>query len=644
VRLAALACVVALGCTPEPDQSEPAQASPSREAEPVEPPEPASDPSPPVVEPPPPAGPGWCSADGWCWLHPDPHGNDLHAVWALAPDDAWAVGDSATVVHWDGKAWSRVALDVPTGLDLRAIWAAGPERIFVAGEDGSVSIFDGRSLPIAKVERHELHPLLSIDALWGSSAQDVHALTGTINGESLLFHYDGATWTRVDPHPLPNATLLAGSAADDVWLFGTYEGAARFDGSAWQREPTKGRDWSSHDAWIGKVDGFPRAVVVGGDDHFVHHDGRKWKVGRKTRELATNVAKLGTTLTAVTASSSGDIWVGTGEGSLLVWKDEQWSIAAQRDARLIRDLASAGDSIFAVGDMGTQLVIRPGETVPEPAGPRGHSIRAMAALGEHVWVAEELELWHWDGKAWTAHEINSGTNALWPASPSEVHLVGKYGYKRFDGTTLHAEPLLPHRFFEGHDVWGSGPADVWIAAGEHLMHFDGQGWQAHTIEVEARRLHGSALGNLLVVGPRKQAKDEFSRVGEWAIARHHEGTWTIDLDLDEDSAFVRAHAAEGGFAIDRWGRAWLRDQAGWHDIEDLPRSNVANYTIVGAWMHGPDAIWALDADGAIFRFDGRAWRAEVADLQLPRAIVGTGSHLLVAEYHGGVVRRALPLP
>lgn len=66
----------------------------------------------------------------------------LNGIYGFADDDVWAVGEESTVLHWDGKTWTR--LETP---------------------------FDGRS----EVDR----PALS--AVWGSSPTDVWAVgTGTI--------------------------------------------------------------------------------------------------------------------------------------------------------------------------------------------------------------------------------------------------------------------------------------------------------------------------------------------------------------------------------------------------------------------------------------------------------------------------------
>src|SRR5437870_5376019 len=42
----------------------------------------------------------------WLLEHPAPQANDLHAVWAIAANNAWAVGDKGAIVHWDGAHWT----------------------------------------------------------------------------------------------------------------------------------------------------------------------------------------------------------------------------------------------------------------------------------------------------------------------------------------------------------------------------------------------------------------------------------------------------------------------------------------------------------------------------------------------------------
>ena len=287
-------------------------------------------------------------------------------------------------------------------------------------------------------------------------------------------------------------------------------------------------------------------IAVAGSDQLVEYASETWKVGTSTRGLPTDIAGEGARLTAVTRFADGEIWAGTDGGSLLVWKGDRWSAPVLREGHRIEELATAAEQVFAVGEAGTALVVPRGEAWTKPVGTRRHSALAIAGLGEHVWVADEFNLWQFDGERWTAHELMAMTHALWPVSPTEVHVIGELGYRRFDGQTMQRAEL-PLVQFHGEDVWASGSDDVWLAAREHLMHFDGTSWQTESIGVQAWDMHGSE-DNLLVAGPND--------AGVWSVARRSGGTWTVELELADKALFVHAQGSEGGFVMDEHGSAW----------------------------------------------------------------------------------------
>jgi hypothetical protein len=73
-----------------------------------------------------------------------PGQNNLIAVEALSPDDAWAVGfdysGSLQVIlaaHWDGHDWSLVPTADSLGGDeqLHAVTALGPDDVWAVGDD-----------------------------------------------------------------------------------------------------------------------------------------------------------------------------------------------------------------------------------------------------------------------------------------------------------------------------------------------------------------------------------------------------------------------------------------------------------------------------------------------------------------------------
>lgn len=58
---------------------------------------------------------------------------ELHALLAFAKDDVWAAGDQGTLLHWDGKAWTKTPS--PTTSDLYALWGASKGDVWAVGHD-----------------------------------------------------------------------------------------------------------------------------------------------------------------------------------------------------------------------------------------------------------------------------------------------------------------------------------------------------------------------------------------------------------------------------------------------------------------------------------------------------------------------------
>src|SRR5215831_18736214 len=82
-----------------------------------------------------------CSADNWCWQNPLPQGNNLSAIWGSEASDVWAVGDSGTILHWDGSAWSSVSSGTTNA--LRAVWGSGASDVWAVGDFGTILHWDG---------------------------------------------------------------------------------------------------------------------------------------------------------------------------------------------------------------------------------------------------------------------------------------------------------------------------------------------------------------------------------------------------------------------------------------------------------------------------------------------------------------------
>jgi len=165
--------------------------------------------------------------DGTAWTAQDtPATEPVWGLWAVAPDDVWAVGGNTVslnppfVMHYDGASWSTVALPqlVRPGVHaLFKIWGSGPDDIYTVGQNGVVLHYDG-------VEFTELFVGVSQDliGIWGTGPDDVLVVGG--RGTAEIVHFDGATWHKAPPSPLPglNGVWMRGpSVAHAVGVAGT---------------------------------------------------------------------------------------------------------------------------------------------------------------------------------------------------------------------------------------------------------------------------------------------------------------------------------------------------------------------------------------------------------------------------------------
>jgi photosystem II stability/assembly factor-like uncharacterized protein len=71
-------------------------------------------------------------------LGPDPP--NLFDIWGSGPDDVYAVGEKATILHYDGQAWAKLRLPASssTSADLFSVWGTDPDNVYVVGAGGTI--------------------------------------------------------------------------------------------------------------------------------------------------------------------------------------------------------------------------------------------------------------------------------------------------------------------------------------------------------------------------------------------------------------------------------------------------------------------------------------------------------------------------
>jgi hypothetical protein len=274
------------------------------------------------------------------------------AVWAGAPDDAFAVGFEG-ISHWDGTTWASVWTPVNGGAWLDAVWGSGARDVFAVGGAGLVVHWDGTAWSTSTAGSESCSvgsmgkagsgggagsggstgsgaatgsggaggstgspspQLCDLVSVWGSGASDVFTVNRPLSdqGQSELVHWDGTTWSTLSmsPHPV-NVNELWASGPNDVYLVGGEGSIYHWDGTALSltyAEPTDGFSsvWGS-----GPDDVF----AVGDVARYAHWDGVRW---------TTQIPSTGAVFSAVRGSGAGDVFAIGDGGSLFHLRSGDW--------------------------------------------------------------------------------------------------------------------------------------------------------------------------------------------------------------------------------------------------------------------------------------------------------------------------------
>jgi hypothetical protein len=152
----------------------------------------------------------------------------LFGVWGSGPDDVWVVGsdvsltsDGARAWHYDGVAWSAVALP-PAAAAVSAlfkVWGRGADDVWMCGAHGMVLRWQGEGWTVV--------PTGSTAELFTVSGSDDEVWVAGGAGAGTILHWGDGAWADESPGFAPT---LPG-----VFAGGRAPVAAGYGGSVWRR-------------------------------------------------------------------------------------------------------------------------------------------------------------------------------------------------------------------------------------------------------------------------------------------------------------------------------------------------------------------------------------------------------------------------
>ena len=306
-------------------------------------------------------------------------------AWAVGASDALSASSQPLAEHWNGHAWSTVAVPMPAGaagaqldgvdeVSSGDVWAVGNMTTSAGAERTLIEHFDGTAWAVVPGPDPRTGPGASdeLKGIGGTSAGDLWAVGEYSDGQNfnamLFVHWNGTAWTFVkEPAALHNSAFgnaVTVLSPTDAWAVGenglqTATLSAHWNGTAWSfvRTPFPQDGNDPQNFLTGVTATGPGDVWASGYEgnvsqqnfslpYVLHWDGTAWSLTE-----TPNTGSEGSLLAGVTALSPTDVWAagqtGESDGALLTltehFNGRAWSVAPSLDPG---ELGDAPDSTF----------------------------------------------------------------------------------------------------------------------------------------------------------------------------------------------------------------------------------------------------------------------------------------------------------
>jgi hypothetical protein len=304
--------------------------------------------------------------------HPDPNqvSDSLNSVFLLSISsyprtgnltglDAWAIGQSGVIIHWNGTKWSEI--NSPTTDNLQCLFMVNSTSGWAVGgglTKGTILNYDGKNWTEWTKVFNPSTNNSSITAPLNSVGFDANGSTGWIvGGAGNIFSWNGTGWVGM---PQENVTLRAVSiaASNNAWVVGDKGTILNWHGSAWSKvtSPTNAtlRSVSVNNATSG--------WAVGGDGNagtILSLNNAGWSNWSKISFTANSSADMiNATLNSISMATPNLGWTVGASGWMLNWNGSMWLGQTGATSQVLNAVSMAQNvtsAAWAVGGGGTIL-------------------------------------------------------------------------------------------------------------------------------------------------------------------------------------------------------------------------------------------------------------------------------------------------
>ncbi len=251
---------------------------------------------------------------------------DLRDVWGAASDDIYAIGFSGVVLHYDGSTWKHLSSSVNN--DLYGIWGNSSSSIYISGSNGLILFYNGSQFEIMRTPSSA-----DLTGIWGSSADNVFA----VGENGTIFQYDGSTWSEFEnTDTTEDLKAVWGTSETDVFAAGLSGTILHYGGNSWSKMGVINTDYWGIGGTIS-----PNIYAVAKNGQIYSYSNGRW-----TKSSETNTDYI---LTDIWVSPEDDSFIVGYKGTILLASENRPAENTEPTASFSIDPESGTtDTIFKV--------------------------------------------------------------------------------------------------------------------------------------------------------------------------------------------------------------------------------------------------------------------------------------------------------
>jgi hypothetical protein len=220
----------------------------------------------------------------------------LYGVWCNSGSDVFVVGAGGTILHYDGITWTAMTSGTTTAY-FSDVWGSSGSDVFAVGSSGTVLHYNGTAWSSMSSATGE-----GLTGVWGSSGSDVFA----VGDHSIKIHYNGTSWSAMLPVTTGSLNGIWGSSGSDVFAVGESGTILHYDGTTWTAMSSGTTTDSFQDVW-----GSSGTDVFAVSQPIFHYDGTGWS------EMVDGSSWSPWHLNGIWGSSGSDVFAAGGIGIIL---------------------------------------------------------------------------------------------------------------------------------------------------------------------------------------------------------------------------------------------------------------------------------------------------------------------------------------